>query len=392
MSLSADNPITIAHVLEATVGGTRQYLMDVCLGLPRERFRQTAVVSCERDPGFVLDADRLSDAGVSVKFVPMRREISPLADLRALRGLSRFFRRHDFDVIHCHSAKAGFLGRWAARRARSRAAVAYSPHAFAFQMRAGALRRWLYLALERWAGRWTDLLITACESERSLAVAHRIVPRERTVVVPTGIDLSRFTAEGASAAFRERLGVPPQHRLVGAVGAVVAQKGHSYLVEAAQTVIERFPHTTFVIAGEGPLRRPLEERAQALGLGRRMRFLGHRDDIPDLLASLDLFVLPSLWEGLPYALLEAMAAGVPVVATDIAGVTDLIRPADTGHLTGAGSAGGLAEAMLAALEDEGASARMAARAREVVASGHSREGMLAALAEVYERLAVERPS
>jgi len=385
--LPPDRPISIAHVLEATEGGTKQYLMDVCLGLPPERFRQTALVSWQRDPAFILDADRLAEGGVMVRFVPMRREISPLADLRAFRWLRAFFARHEFDIIHCHSSKAGFLGRWAAKKAGSSAALAYSPHAFAFQMAVGASRRCLYRRLERWAGRWTDLLIASCESERALAVDGSIIPPDRTVVVPTGIDVSRFASDAGQ--FREQLGVPPGHRLIGAVGAVVPQKGHTYLVDAARMVLAQMPDTTFVVAGEGPLRAELTARAQSAGLGRRMTFVGHREDIPGLLAALDLFVLPSLWEGLPYALLEAMAAGVPVVATEIPGVVDLVRAGETGWLAPPADAASLAEAILRALGEPEECAQMAARARELVATEHTREKMLAALAEVYERLATE---
>ena len=330
---STSRLISVAHVLEATVGGTGQHLMDVCLGLPREGFQQTAIISLERDPNSALAAQRLTEAGVAVEIVPMKREISPLADMRALRSLTEFFRAHEFDIIHCHSSKAGFLGRWAARRARAQAAIAYSPHAFAFQMRVCPRRRWLYVQLERWAGRCTDLLVCTCEGERSLAVENRIVPGERTAVVPNGVDLSRFTADVDPAAFRDQLSVPAGHRLVGSVGALVPQKGHTYLVDAARIVLQELPDTTFLIAGEGRLREKLTVRAEGAGPGERIRFLGQRDDIPELLASLDLFVMPSLWEGLPYALLEAMAVGVPVVASDITGLADLVRPGETGRLT-----------------------------------------------------------
>jgi len=388
--MPAPRPLSVAQVLEATAGGTGQYLMDICLGLPRERFRQSAVISLERDPGFALAADRLSEAGVAVEIVPMKREISPLADMRALRSLTDLFRRQHFDVIHCHSSKAGFLGRWAARKARSQAAVVYSPHAFAFQMRVCPRRRWLYVQLERWAGRWTDLLVCTCEGERSLAVENRIVPPERTAVVPNGVDLSRLVVGADGNAFREELGVPAEHRLVGSVGALAPQKGHSYLVEAARIVLEELPDTTFLVAGEGPQREKLTAQAQDAGLGERLQLLGQRDDIPRLLASLDLFVLPSLWEGLPYALLEAMAVGVPVVASDITGVTDLVRPGDTGWLAPPADAAALAATIVRALSQVQASAVMAGRARELVATEHTRERMLSALAEVYEGLVTER--
>ena len=383
-------PIRVAQVLEATAGGTRQYLMDVCLGLDPARFTQTAVVSCERDARFREDIEALQAAGVGVFEVPMTREVSPPRDLRALRALRRHFRSHEFDIIHCHSSKAGMLGRIAAWLARSPAVRVYSPHAFAFVMDGGRLRRGVYTFLEWCAGRITDLLVCTNDSERRLALRARIVAPGRALVVRTGVDLRRFHPGDESAGLREELGVPPQHRLVGAVGALVTQKGHRYLVDAAPAVLERMPLTTFVIAGEGKLCGELEERISGLGLGRRLRLLGRRDDIPRLLASLDLFVMPSLWEGLPYALLEAMATAVPVVGTAIPGLVDLIEPGRTGWLADAASAESLADAIVSALSAYGSSTVMAQAARQRVLAEHSRERMLEQLGAIYERAAQER--
>ena len=386
----APEPIRIAHVLEATAGGTRQYLMDVCLGLPGERFAQTAVVSCERSPAFRNDIETLQQAGVAVHEVPMTREVSPLRDLRALLALRRYFRAHQFDIIHCHSSKAGMLGRIAAWLARSRAVRIYSPHAFAFQMDEGWLRRATYRFLEWGAGRITHLLICMAPSERELAVRARIIAPGRALVVPTGVDVRRFHPGADCSALREELGISRQHRLVGAVGSLVPQKGHRFLVEAAAMVIEQMPHTSFIIAGDGPLRDELQARVAELGLGRRFQLLGMRDDVPRVLSSLDLFVMPSLWEGLPYALLEAMAVGVPVVATRIPGLVDLVEQARTGWLAPARSAEGLAEAILRALNDPGLSAMMAETARARILAEHTRERMLEQLAAVYQRAVEER--
>lgn len=383
-------PIRIAHVLEATAGGTRQYLMDVCLGLPRARFAQTAVVSCQRSAAFRADMDVLAEAGVQVHEVPMTREISPRQDLQALRALRQYFRTNEFDIIHCHSSKAGMLGRLAAWLARSRAVRIYSPHAFAFQMQVAWHKRTAYRFLEWCAGRITHLLVCTAPSERELALRARIIAPERALVVPTGVDVRRFRPGLDASGLRDELGISRQHRLVGAVGALVPQKGHQYLVEAAAEVIQQMPHTTFVIAGEGPLRDELQARVSELGLGRRFRLLGHYSDVPRLLCALDLFVMPSLWEGLPYALLEAMAVGVPVVATRIPGLVDLVEPGNTGWLAAPRSAEELAGAIVNALSEPGQSAIMAQNARARVLAEHTRERMLELLAAVYER-AVEEP-
>lgn len=386
----ADGRITIVHVLEATAGGTRQYLLDVCLGLPAERFAQTAIVSLERDPQFVRDVEALEAAGVVVMVVPMVREVSLRSDLRALRELREFFREHPCDIIHAHSSKAGMLARVAAWQAKSPAARVYSPHAFAFTMAMSPSRRWLFRVLERLAGRVTDLLVCTCDSERELAVRHRIVPPWRAAVVRTGVDLRVFRPRGEGHRVREELGLPERHRLVGSVGALVEQKSHDLLIAAAPLVLEQMPHTTFVIVGSGPLEEELRAHAAARGLGRRMVFLGRRDDVPRILDALDLFVLPSRWEGMPYALIEAMAVGVPVVGSAIPGIIDVIEPGRTGWLAEPDSPEDLARAIIAALDEEGMSASMAQAGRDLVMREHSRERMLTTLAALYERLVEDR--
>jgi glycosyltransferase involved in cell wall biosynthesis len=382
--------ITVCHVLEATQGGTGQYLRDVLLGLPAERFEQTAVVSTLRSPDFEEDIERFREAGVRVETVQMVREVDREQDLRAYRELREFFRENPFDIIHTHSSKAGILGRFAAWRARNRALRVYAPHAFAFEMDVPNSRKLLYLTAERIAGRLTHLLICTCEGERQIAVRNRIVPPGRAAVVRTGVDVRRFHPQSDAHRIRRELGFPERHRIVGTVGALVEQKGHRTLVEAAPLVIDEMPHTTFVIAGSGTLREELEARVNELGLGRRFRFLGQRGDIPRVLAALDLFVMPSLWEGMPYAIVEAMAVGVPVVGSDIPGIADIVRPQETGRLAPPGDHEALARTIRTALAEEGKSATMAQAAREIVLKEHSRERMLASLAGCYERLMEDR--
>ncbi|MBD3291444.1 MAG: glycosyltransferase, partial [Armatimonadia bacterium] len=366
------------------------YLNDVLLGLPADRFEQTAVVSTLRTPGFAEDIERFREAGVRVEVVEMVREVDRERDLRAYRELRDFFRANQFDIIHTHSSKAGILGRFASWRSHNRALRVHSPHAFSFEMDYTPFRKWLFLTAERIAGRLTNLLVRTCEGERQVAVRNRIVPPSRAAVVRTGVDLKRFHPQSEAHRIREDLDLPERHRVVGTVGAIVEQKGHRALVEAAPLVIDEMPHTTFVVVGSGMLREELEARVAELGLGRRFRFLGHRDDVPRLLATFDLFVMPSLWEGMPYALVEAMAVGVPVVGSDIPGIADIVRPRETGRLAPPGDPAALAETIITALSEDGQSATMAQTAREMVVEEHSRERMLGSLAAVYERLMEDR--
>lgn len=375
--------IRLLHVLEATVGGTRRHLLDLCGGLPADRFLQHVVYSSVRNPGFEADARLLREAGIETTPLPLRRRIEPVEDWHCLCALTRLMRDWRPEVLHGHSSKGGFLARLAGRRLPGVRTV-YNPHGFAFQMRTSTFTHALYIALERLAGGYTDALVAACESQRSLALRYGLLPPERIEVIPNGICAESYASPGGSA-LREELGIPATARLVGTVAALSPQKGIKGLLKAAATVAAERPGTRFLVAGDGPLRPSLQRQLEPLGLEGVVTFAGLRADIPAVLAALDLFVLPSLWEGLPYALLEAGAAGLPVVASAVPGNVDLVRPGETGWLAAAGDDRDLAKQLLAALDDPDAGHK-AANLRELVRREYSLRRMVDGHADLYERL------
>jgi glycosyltransferase involved in cell wall biosynthesis len=402
--------IRVAHVLEATVGGTKRHLCDLTLGLyPRrfqqrfqQRFRQHAFLSRERDSASADEmVARLRAGGIEVSVIPMTRGLSPVADWRALRKLEAALRAWQPDIIHGHSSKAGFL----ARVVRSPAKRVYTPHGFAFQMQPEGLRNRLYEALERWAGRRTDALIALCESEKRLAVERGIVVEERVRVIENGVDvcltprpplpasLRAAWGEGEHGCLspgplpgREGVNGPEDGPVIGTVGALTEQKDTRTLIRALPLVRREYPEATVVVAGEGHLHAQLAGEAQRLGLGDAVRLLGQRDDVPELLTTLDVFVLPSLWEGLPYALLEAMAAEVPCVGSGVPGITDLIADGQTGLLFPPGEAGALAAAVVALLREPARAREYAQAAAERVRSHNTIAHMVAQTAALYEEL------
>jgi glycosyltransferase involved in cell wall biosynthesis len=202
-----------------------------------------------------------------------------------------------------------------------------------------------------------------------------VVPSERIAIVPTGVRASDYQSTRDRQHIRTTLGIDEQTSAIGVVAALSPQKGHHYLLEAMQRVLQN-TEAVLLVAGSGVLQPALVAQAQKLGIADRVRWLGHREDVPELLHALDLFVLPSLWEGLPYALLEAMAAGVPVVATAIAGNVDLIDGHTTGWLASAADAHGLSEAILQPLTEPAETVRRAAVAQKLVTEKYSLDSMI----------------
>ncbi len=211
----------------------------------------------------------------------------------------------------------------------------------------------------------------------------------RIVVIPNAVDLPEAVA-GARARVRAELGVPPGAGLVLAVGRLNAEKGQALLLRAAPVVLSGCPSTVFAFAGDGPLREELEQQAAQLGIAGQVRFLGVRQDVPALLAAADLFVLPSRSEGMPNALLEAMAAGLPVVSFDVGGVSEALTYGESGLLVPPEDVGGLASAMLALLRDEPERLRLGAAARERIRTRHTLENMCAQYERLFEQKSGDR--
>ena len=375
----------VLHVMECTIGGTRRHLVDAVAGQRAAGLDVAVAASALRQASFEDDLRRLESRGVRVYRVPMLREIAPLDDARRFAELRRVVRRESPDVVHTHSSKGGVLGRLASML-EGRGARVHTPHTFAFLFDAmfGAAKRRLFREIERGLAGDTARTIAVSPSEARTIRASGVVPPERVRVVGNGIDPAPWL--DARPAPRSELARDTTGRVAIVVGLLNAAKGQELLLEAlARPELARL---SVAFAGSGPDAAHLASRAEALGVARRVRFLGYRDDVPALVAAADFLVLPSRWEGLPYAVLEAMAAAKPVVATPVDGAVDLVLPGATGELADAIDADALARATARLLaRDDDALRAAGLRAREIVLARHTRDAMIAGLAAVYREVA-----
>jgi glycosyltransferase involved in cell wall biosynthesis len=202
---------------------------------------------------------------------------------------------------------------------------------------------------------------------------------ESIEVIPTGIDLTPFQLDGDPAKVRAELGLPPDAYVFGTVGRLERPKGHVYLLRAFEQVVKTNARARLVLVGDGSLAKPLQEEAARLGLAERVAFAGSRRDVPYLLRAMDVFVFPSLWEGQGLALVEAMASGLPVVASRVGGVSEVITDGTCGQLVPPGSPEALADAMLAVMASP-------ARAREMGAAGRARAEAVFGASRMIKRL------
>lgn len=356
-------------IARLNIGGPALHVTHLARGLNPARF-ETMLVTGQIGPG---EGD-MSDLahGLHWHVIPeLGRELAPTADaitLIELWGLIRRFRPH---IVHTHTAKAGAVGRVAARLAGV-PVVVHTFHGHTFHGYWGPFGSRVVVAIEQMLARLTDRLIAVSDRVRDDLIELRIAPPEKIAAIPLGLDLEPFAQTERS---------PGEEPVVGIVGRLVPVKNHALFLEMARRLIRGGFPGRFMVVGDGELRGELEK--SAADLGDRVVFTGWRRDLPQVYSQLSVVVNTSINEGTPVALIEAMAAGAPVVATAVGGAPDVVRPGETGWLAPDGDADALAESVRAALCDDG---RIAARAQAEVLERYSKERLIRDVEKLYESL------
>lgn len=388
-------PRKVIHVItRLDWGGSAQNTLLTALGHDRTKFAPVVVAGRTGrwdaqggDRATEANCRRLTQAGVRWVLLPtLTREINPLKDLAALWRLVALFRLERPVIVHTHTSKAGVLGRLAAWLAAV-PVVIHTPHGHIFYGHFGRLASRLFLRIEQILARGTTGLIALTEAERDEHLACRVGKAEQFSVVPSGIDLNRFRA-AASGGTRIRpsgFDCPPDAVVIGSVGWLTEVKGHRFLIEAFARLKPAHPNLHLVIVGSGGLREAYLALADRAGGADALHLLGDRQDVPDCLAGMDLFVLPSLNEGMGRALIEAMAAGLPVVASKVGGVPAIVEDRRTGLLVPAGDAGALASALEELVQKPAWAKELGAAASRSIGERFGSDAMVRAIESVYDK-------
>jgi len=327
-------PVRVVHIItKLELGGAQQNTLFTVSHLDPNRFEPYLITHEEG----VLVPETLSLTGVKTFFLrELVREINPVMDVRALFriwSILRDLKKRDEGplIVHTHSSKAGIVGRWAARLAAADIII-HSIHGFGFHDHQPAFARRLFIFLEKMTARVTDMFIAVSKANIAKGVDCGIFSPEKAVLIRSGIELEHFrNTKGKIQENKRKLNVDPAFPLVTMIGCLKPQKAPLDYVEVAHGVLQR-REANFILVGDGKLRKDVENKAEALGLGDRFKLLGWRRDIPEILAATDVFVLTSLWEGLPRVLAEAMVVGVPIVATRVDGTPEAVVDGVNGFL------------------------------------------------------------
>jgi glycosyltransferase involved in cell wall biosynthesis len=365
---SVPTPIAFC-ITELDRGGAERALTRLALGLDRSRWQPR--VYCLGPRGCF--ADELEAGGVTVECFGGRGMLSaPIVLIRLTRALRRFRPA----ILQTFLFHANFLGRLAGRMARVPRIVS--------GIRVAERRcRW-HVSLDYWTNWLVDHNVCVSQGVADFASNVMRLRRDKLSVIPNGVDYQRFAT--ASSADLRSLGIPDGSRVIISVARLDEQKGIAFLLEAAETVCQDDPNAHFLIAGDGPDRARLTAIAEQRGVTNNVHFVGNRDDVSNMLAASDLFVLPSLWEGMPNALLEAMAAGLPVIATDVEGSRELIESGVNGLLVPAASPVPLAAAIRSILGNVQFGATLARASQNTIEKRFTEESVVSAYDELYRSL------
>lgn len=366
---------------EGTFGGAQKHVAQILAGLEPSRY--VADVVTWDIPLFV---DYLKRRHVDTLAVTG----SHMLDIGMVRRLATHIRVNKYDLVHTHGDRAGVIGRLAALHAGA-PAVVWTCHGTDNKLDRKRYLASVYTRVLRWLGRRTNVQVAVSNSVRDWLVA-RGIPYDSVVVIPNCVDLEEFRPRPPAPQVLASLGLKtvPHPQVVGTVCRLSPPKGVDCLIEAARFVLDRRPGVQFVIVGGGPLLDDLRRLAHALEVAGNVVFAGERRDVPDILATFDVAVLPSLSEGFGYFKLEAMASAKPLVCSDIEVFRDVVCDGHTGLVFPAGSAPDLGQAILRLLDDPEESERLARAGFDLVRDRFSLPAMQRRTVDLYDSILADR--
>lgn len=381
-------------VTQGEMGGAQKYVFDLAAHLDKNRFEVEVFQGAEKQDL----KNRLQKSGIQTGIIKhLRRNINPLRDIAAVFEIATLIKSRAPDIVHLNSSKAGFLGSIAARLAGFENVV-FTAHGFAFLEPNSWLVKKIYFWAEKIASSFRKKIISVSETDRQAALRYRIANPKQIVTIHNGISPSTLSGRSGSNLLPE----PVEGRIIGTIANLYPTKGINYLIDAAKIVTTDFPIAKFVVIGEGAERPNLESRIKHYGLKDQFLLLGEKENASQYLADFDIFALPSVKEGLPYTILEAAAAGRPIVATSVGGIPEMVTslsfPPRQGGIEGGSKPSGilvepknpraLAQAIIFLLTNPDLAKTLGRQARERVKE-FSLQKMVRATEKMYSELIID---
>jgi glycosyltransferase involved in cell wall biosynthesis len=386
----------IVHIItRLDKGGSAETTLQVVSLLNREKYEVSLVHGLSRESKMGVteqevlarDLSLAEKRGVRVFSIPsLVRRLSLKNDLLAFISIYRLIKRIKPHIVHTHTSKAGVLGRLAAYLAGV-PIIIHTPHGHIFHSYYGYLLTRIIVFVERILSLMTDKITALTNRERDEHLEQGIASIGKYVIIHSGVMLRQIMNKDIDVETeKKKLGIPQNSNVIGTVGRLVPIKGHKYLVSAAKRVTKEFDNTVFVFVGDGYLESKLERQAESLGVRKNTIFAGWRNDVIDLLGLCDIFVLPSLNEGMGKVLIEGMALGKPIVASRVGGIIDLVKNGDNGILVTPRDSDALAEAILKLVRNKNLAQKLGESGKAKVYPEYDTSTMIRQIEGLYESL------
>jgi len=367
-------------ITKLELGGAQKQLLNLIRCLDKERF--STLLFTAQEGLLAQEASSIADLTLN-KSRYLERAINPVKDLLALIELSFFIKKNKIDIVHTHSSKAGILGRLAARLARVKIII-HTVHGWSFNDYQSSLKRIFFIWLERIAATFTDKLIVVSKYDMAKGLEYHIGSADKYAVIKYGIDYQEFTTNEQN--IKEELGIPANNSVVTMISCLKPQKSPQDFIRIAALVTKELSNVKFILAGDGSLRRAVEDLVNEFNLEQKVILLGWRKDTPRLLSITDVLLLTSLWEGLPIAVLEGMSCAKPVIATNTGGIAELIRDGETGFLVKPGNIKMISKKLIILLRDERLRQIIGQKAKDSLGLDYSIDNMSSATQRLYVAL------
>jgi len=384
----------ILHIItRLDMGGSAQNTLLTCKEFSG-KFETTLVHGLSHESGMSDLEKKIVEDGIEkaktqgVKVIPLPslvRSISPIKDFKALFSLVWLMFKERPDIVHTHSSKAGILGRLAAKMAFV-PNIIHTPHGHVFYGHFGPFASKMFLWVEKLFSKFTDRMVALTDGEKRDYIGLSVCSPEKLLKIHSGVDVARYMQPNGNMVEKKRsLGLDQTEAVIGFVGWLLPIKGPLYLIKAMEYVWPQHPEASLVFIGKGDLDVDLRARALRMNANGRVKFLGWREDIVEIMPIFDMLVLPSLNEGMGRVLVEAMAAGKPVVASRVGGIPDLVRHDETGYLVPPADEKALANGIKKLLDDPEKAKQMGLRGQEYCRQ-FSLEAMIEKLDDLYSSL------
>lgn len=355
-------PLTVLHTESSPGwGGQENRILNESIGL--QKLGVKVYILCQ--PESTL-ARKAREAGIESFTYPMRKSY----DIKAIYYILKLIKKLNIDVINTHSGKDSYIAGFAGKFSFNRPLIVRTRH---LALPITSTFSYKYLA---------DIVVTVSEYVKNYLIKKGIDPK-KIFAVPTGVNLEKFAPDRVKALLRAELKLKEDVPLIGTVAVLRRKKGHHLLIEAIPKVLKHIPNAVFVFVGEGPQRKNIEDKIRQYGISENVIMLGHRDDIPEILKSIDIFVLPTQQEALGTSFLEAMAMCKPVIGSDVDGVREVVDDGVNGYLVPPENASALAEFIIKLLKDKKRAIQMGIEGRKKVENKYTVEKMCQGMLELY---------